>query len=42
MNADEDAEEGEPLFTIGENVNLCTQYEKKISMEVSLRNRISV
>lgn len=29
INADEEAEEGEALFTIGENVNLCTQYEKK-------------
>lgn len=28
INADEEAEEGEPLFTIGENINLCTQYEK--------------
>lgn len=41
INADEEAEEGEPLFNIGENINLCTQYEK-ITMEVSLRNRISI
>lgn len=26
INADEDAEAGEPLFTIGETINLCTQY----------------
>lgn len=26
INTDEDAEEGEPLFTIGDNINLSTQY----------------